>query len=390
MLLKVNVFPQIQPPKELRTAVHKIEEQIEAALLNIPRDLIEDLLRKLRGNLVLTSKQLRLLLYSQVIESFAVEDFIQLQSRIDKILNQGNVKFFYGMLLRNLSPWKLFQLSSSKLAQPEYRFFVPSYVSDYQKQILNSKSRIEFLGEVAKDRKTLTKLKEDFEFLEASNVLAEYIQSPYAFPIFENDCHTYLEKAFDLSGVSSFRYIDDMLLKYQQMHENWSASLGTEKSFLNLLISNITNREYAQSSYGPVLKEIIEYQALIKKAFDMLRSKSGDRADFWESLSNEFTQIIPKDFKQSIGLALFTETHVIVEFAPTGNAAFIYKREVFVDQVSKTKTWRDPDLAGDDKFRSSRFQSRSPDNLINTGRFTHIGNWQQDMRRIVERLTRAK
>lgn len=373
-------------PRELRKEVDKINSKLEA-FFNSSSDAlnINDVIVKLRNGQILRTAEIRLLLYNQ--DEFQDETLKGMfEAHLKKIVTEANFLYFFGTALSILSPWSVItslrSVKEHSLNRPE----VPRVISLYIDTLQSFRNRDDFVTRIAQNYSKISVFLEELSFLHIEAPLFGVIlRSLGSYGFFRNDLEKYLELLFKVHGSSGFNAIEMHLERFMNETPTWSNSLGLKDSFLSQLLFNLSKTGRHSNEYGPRLREVLNFSKLINEAFLMLRGGSTERADFWENISSRFSQILPRKFgKDLIGLALYLPKHVIVEFAPTGNAAYIYKIEVFEEKIKNAKDWKDRELAGDRTFVMPNFSG--PLGVIRDGHFRHNRYWQNDMLTIVKRL----
>ena len=376
-------------PKELRKEVDSISSKLEAFFTSSSNALsINYVIAKLRTGQILRTAEIRLLLYNQ--DEFQEETLKGIfESQLKRIVTEANFLYFFGTALSILGPWQV--ITSLRIVKEHSlnRVEVPRIISLNIDSLQSFSNRDEFVKRIAQNYSKIAVFFEELSFLHVEAPLfAVILRSIGSHGFFRNDLEKYLELLFKVHGSSGFNAIEMHLERFMKETPTWSNSLGLKDSFLSQLLFTLSKNGRNSQEYGSRLREVLNFSKLIQEAFSMLRGGSTERANFWENISSRFSQILPRKFgKDLIGLALYLPKHVIVEFAPTGNAAYIYKVEVFEEKIKYAADWKDRELAGDENFVMPKFSG--PLGAIREGRFSHMRYWQDDMLTIVKRLENA-
>lgn len=376
-------------PREIRAEVEKIYLRVDKYYGSTSSGLdFNDIARKLQAGSHLRNAEIRFLLHNRdlIQEKGLYEKFVA----VTKVtFNQENFLYFFGSSLSILNPWSVITsipvLNDALVVRPE----IPKILVENLNELTRFTKRDEFVVYVAQKFSTISDFLQELDFLNVDSPLFRIVLvSSGSYGFFQNDLAVYLGNLFKSHGNAGFNTIERHLEKFMKENPAWSSSLGIKSSFLSTLLEIVTGLGKSPQDFGPKLKEVLNFSKLIQEAFSLLRVGSYERANFWEEISSRFSQILPRKFgKELIGLALYLPKHVIVEFAPTGNAAYIYRRDVFEENVKSTNDWKKRDLAGDKSLDVSTYSGAL--GAISEGRFSHMRYWQDDMIKIVKRLENA-
>ena len=116
------------------------------------------------------------------------------------------------------------------------------------------------------------------------------------------------------------------------------------------------------------LKRVFDQRKNLEKAIELLNQQEPDRGNFWKKYMPAANRVIPKRGRSEVAVAFFFGDIVIVEFAPSGNAAYVYKRDVFEKNLLNSRTalgWK------------SKTYTHTIRNFTRTdGTLHHVQGWQ--------------
>ena len=130
------------------------------------------------------------------------------------------------------------------------------------------------------------------------------------------------------------------------------------------------------------IKRIFNQRQILKKAIELLNEKEPDRGNFWVEYMPKANRVIPKDGGRDVAVAFFFNNYVIVEFAPSGNAAYLYKRDVFEKNLLKSR-----DILG---WKSKKDTHVIPDFTRKDGTLYHTPDWQENFSSVLNVLIGRK
>ncbi len=177
-------------------------------------------------------------------------------------------------------------------------------------------------------------------------------QSPYNFVMIDRDQSELVELVEDLSDsdVEKIGLIDNCVQKYIEKHENWRTKLLKVNSPLVEICRHVKktytpriSKEFHEVAYSisVVIKAIHELERVI----DKLAEISPDRGEYWRNKIVESDEVRTKSLSNGVvGLAVTFGDYAVVEFGPTGNAAYIYKRDQFAEFIAKRSDWKDKEM----------------------------------------------
>jgi hypothetical protein len=128
--------------------------------------------------------------------------------------------------------------------------------------------------------------------------------------------------------------------------------------------------------------KIYEQRKNLDKAIDMLNAQEPDRGNFWREYMPFANRVVSKSSSGIVAVAFFFGSTVIVEFAPSGNAAYVYKREVFEKELLKAsdlRRWKNKNIT----MPIRRFTRED-------GTLYHHKSWQHQFRRLIDNIIRKR
>lgn len=177
-------------------------------------------------------------------------------------------------------------------------------------------------------------------------------ESPYSFIMIDQDQSWLVESVEKLDGsdVEKVKLIDNCVQKYIEKHKKWRTTLlKTDDPLANLCDSvqktyaSHINEEFRKIAYWISL--VIEEIHKLKRTIESLAKISPDRGEYWQNKIVESDGVHIKSLLNGVvGLAVTFGDYMIVEFAPTGNAAYIYKKDQFEEFIAKRSDWKDKEM----------------------------------------------
>jgi len=382
--------PNIFFPNQLNKEIEELKQRISIAIVPpISANRFEILLNKLEKSEKLSERDVRQLLFN--IDEIPPVLLKKIYNLINSLINNDNFSFFFEQALDNMQPWKTIRSISYCLQLDLSTIQLPKLIKLKIELLKNFETFEEFIFEVVRDYKFIDNFLNDSELNKFRNtgVWEKVLVSESSYEFFLNDNNNYLVELNKLDNVTFFQTIDFHIRKYQSSNSAWTSSVLSNDSFLGQLIQNVRLFNYPVSNYGLALKEILNIKDTLIEAFNLLRQKDIQRADYWVSHMNKFSEVIPRKFSKDklIGLAMYVGNKVIVEFAPSGNAAYIYKRNVFDEKIKRSENWKQVENLENDIYIN--LDPHSKFNLTE-GKFFHRVGWTDDMRKILERILNGK
>jgi hypothetical protein len=123
------------------------------------------------------------------------------------------------------------------------------------------------------------------------------------------------------------------------------------------------------------LKKIFDQREKLDDAITLL-NRTQERGDFWKEYMPFASRVVPKKGSNTVAVAFYFRDIVIVEFAPSGNAAYVYKKDEFEKHLLNSSSvlgWKNKELA-----HTIRNFTRSDGTLY------HVQNWQRDFSRALD------
>jgi len=251
-----------------------------------------------------------------------------------------------------------------------------SNVDSFAESICQSATTISDLKDLQKSSATLNKL------------TISFVQANTLDTVFRDDTNMLLDFLFDNLKNDTFltlvdRYIGNFLLD----NKNWSSQILDSSYTLNKLIEFILNKKIVITSFGERLKTVYDKYLLTSDFISELRGLSKERADYWEFKIKNFDAIEVRKFgSRKFGMAMYLKKYVVVEFAPVGNAAYFYTKDVFNEVIKDSSNWSNKDSSGINVGQGS-YTLRKEFRDLKNGSFSHSGNWTRRMDRILQVIT---
>jgi hypothetical protein len=294
-------------------------------------------------------------------------------------------------ILNMLKPWPSVQIFLSLSGKVDVSLEPYKFVIDNREIVEQVNSLEDFQNTFLKDVASIEQLN---TFYEKSDVMAKMTKS-YLMGVntkdklFNDETKEFVGFLFSIIPFEFMtKVLENYLGNYLRDTPNWSALILDKENTLNKLISKLDELNFPKKEHGERLKIVFNKYHLSQDVISELKRLSQERGDYWEHKLKNFDSIDVKKFgSRKYGLAMFIKDFVVVEFAPTGNAAFFYKKEVFVSEVQESLEWSVPSKAGISIGQGSFFRNKALRD-INKGRFRHTPKrWTGDMDRILKVLS---
>ena len=161
---------------------------------------------------------------------------------------------------------------------------------------------------------------------------------------FENcviECAEYLLLREESNDYISEKF-DHYLGLFLQSDESWEGKVISDNyAPVKLLRFYFDKLGHDHDSLPENAKRVFAQRENLKKSIDLLNQEEPDRGNFWKKYMPAANRVIPKRGKNKVAVAFFFGNIVIVEFAPSGNAAYVYKRDVFENNLLDLETASD-------------------------------------------------
>ena len=204
---------------------------------------------------------------------------------------------------------------------------------------------------------------------------------------------------FELNAVEFIKYLtkrdqqghiakkfDYYLGFFLNENESWEGKvLSDDYAPVKLMNFYLNKFNYDKDSLPLNIRRIYEQRENLENAIDLLNEQEPDRGNFWKKYMPESDRVIPKKSRgnrNEVAVAFFFGDIVIVEFAPKGNAAYIYKKSVFEEHLL------DASEALDWKSKNHTYHMRNI--TQRNGRLFHHHRWQRKFSRIIRSLQEKK
>ena len=126
-------------------------------------------------------------------------------------------------------------------------------------------------------------------------------------------------------------------------------------------------------------RRVIERRKGLESVIDAMNREEPDRGRFWKEYMPFADQIILKQGNDKVAVAFYFKNYVIVEFAPKGNAAYVYRRGIFEKYLSRASN---PTIEWKSKEHGLYFKGVTRD----YGDFYHIQGWQSNLAKFLDRI----
>ena len=297
----------------------------------------------------------------------------------------------FSHILRSFRPWPVVQfffsifdqVDSSENLREEFAFHLK-----HREKVEISASFDEFCDLLFENVSSVGDLRSFLTLsLEAEKAIISYVRKKPLPHLFKDKTNALLTFLLEALPVNEFPVLIERYLSvYFAATPNWSALILQPDNPLNILVRFVLNSNLLRRDYGERLLKVFQKYELAKDAISELKKISVERGEYWEGKLRAFDKIEVRKFgKGLIALAMFTNRYVIVEFAPSGNAAFFYKEENF-KEIQDSVTWKSNDHAGISISRNGYFANRALRDLKN-GRFIHSHNWTKKMDKVLKVLS---
>ena len=220
------------------------------------------------------------------------------------------------------------------------------------------------------DTSTVSLMKGIVEFDKEAKKFENYVIDYAEFLLLRDESKEYISEKFD-------HYLGLFL----QRDESWEGKvISDDYSPVKLLRFYFDKLGHVYDSLPPNTKRVSDQRKNLEKAIELLNEEEPDRGNFWKKYMPAANRVIPKRGKNEVAVAFFFGNIVIVEFAPSGNAAYVYKRNIFEKNLLDSGTalgWKSKTHA-----HIIRNFTRSDGTLY------HIQGWQDRFARAVKALIR--
>jgi hypothetical protein len=180
-------------------------------------------------------------------------------------------------------------------------------------------------------------------------------------------------------------HLDRLLAIYLNGKPTWKtdvlSSMKPVGIFVKWILSQAPSRRSVLES-RPAIKLVLKAALEINEVLNELQAVEADRASFWRTKLELCSFVIPRTFKKGnakVGVAFGIGEYVICEFAPSGNAAFLYKARDFELHIKDSDTWRDPSFG-------QHYPGLTTTNI--PGQIRHVGSWQSVLSRLLDAIER--
>jgi hypothetical protein len=177
--------------------------------------------------------------------------------------------------------------------------------------------------------------------------------------------------------------LDNYLGFFIASDDSWEGKVVSDDySAVRLLFFFMNELKLSHVELPPNAMKIYEQRKNLDKAIDMLNAQEPDRGNFWREYMPFANRVVSKSSSGIVAVAFFFGSTVIVEFAPSGNAAYVYKREVFEKELLKAsdlRRWKNKNIT----MPIRRFTRED-------GTLYHHKSWQHQFRRLIDNIIRKR
>lgn len=165
---------------------------------------------------------------------------------------------------------------------------------------------------------------------------------------------------------------------YLENDSSWSTKLTDEERSLGVMLSWLIRKKIIIDDSFTALSHLLKERLALSEALRVLSAKSRERGEYWQTQLNRAGKVMPKSFGRAglVGVAMWFRDYVVAEFGPTGNAAHIYRKEIFELEVLHSDNWKRLDLVATEiQLDGSK-----------AGTIHHVGEWKRAATQVIDRL----
>ena len=262
-------------------------------------------------------------------------------------------------------------------------------LNEFKSEIID-KGKEGLLGGIVEKKLSLNEIQNKFK-------VGDKYQSEESITALVNDLVDFDKKAkiFEINAVEFIKYLsktdeqgnvakkfDYYLGLFLNENESWEGKvLSGDYAPVKLMNFYLNKFNYDKDSLPLNTRRIYEQRENLQNAIDLLNEQEPDRGNFWKKYMPESDRVISKKSsgrRNEVAVAFFFGDVVIVEFAPKGNAAYIYKKSVFQEHLLNANE------ALDWKSKKHTYHMRNV--TQNDGRFLHHHRWQKKISKTITRL----
>ena len=202
---------------------------------------------------------------------------------------------------------------------------------------------------------------------------------------------------FKLFGVERFMTILDQVAgHFITLNPEWAAQIFSNDYPLNRLAIYLEGHDELKEHFSNNLIQILREYQLVNTAIEKLSSIAKIRGDFWQNNIKKCNKLIAQENRSVYALAMYFGKYVIVEHAPTGNAAYVYLSIIFDEKVKSLKDWKQKGFS-EKKFsripyKKRFFRGRGKEQMFTKkdGTIAHVGNWQNKIEILVKYMIKGE
>ena len=191
---------------------------------------------------------------------------------------------------------------------------------------------------------------------------------------------TYLDVPDFYSTAEQIKRAMNSLPDWREVPQGLSSDTPPQHKHLDQDWENILQEVVQRSHISKAQAKDLHY------AIELLNTHDVKRASFWKHYLQHADKAIPKKGRKEVAVAFFFQNIVIVEFAPSGHAAYIYRKDVFTTKVMKLIRSRFSVLG----WKNKKFTHLIPGITSENGTFHHRLDWQRKLGRFLNILVRRE
>lgn len=189
------------------------------------------------------------------------------------------------------------------------------------------------------------------------------------------------EEQIEQSDMNKF---DRWVGKFISSGQSWEGKvLNNDYPLVKLAYFFLEKLMITKEELSVNLRKVLEQRENLLNAIDLLNIEKA-RGDFWKEWIESTDRVIPKkDSSTTVAVAFFFGNTVIVEFAPTGNAAHLYNKDDFLNlnkKATKVIDWKNKE-----ESKKTRIPRTRKDGTLH-----HTGNWKGQFTGVIRYLLRNK
>ena len=332
-------------PDRLKKEVTNIRDFQIAEGVN--KNLLEDLIEKLRKEEVLSNRNLKRLFYnSNLLNKRDVEILGQ---QIKNSLTPDRYKEFFEHFFENYVPEQAFNvIKEAKIGQ----FLV--FLNPILIESINNYQNFE------KYTSSIINQCENFgSFLHVLNVTENFMDSNGLIKVIEvtsrqkgfiekykNDAKSLISIVETLrSAEAKLDLVDTYFKTYISLFDDWAGGLLNDESFLSLFLNYIIHSRYEILPKYTYITKVLNVWAEVTEVINEMTKLEPKRGRYWKNKGKIYSDIITKHLtKDLLAVAFIIKDYAFVEFAKSGNAIYVYSKDDFKNKIQHKNDWKDKTL----------------------------------------------